>query len=218
MQGAHPPKLLNQIKLEFPAEAKSKGIVGKCLVVMTVGVTGIPQDAGVIRCTDPVFAKYSLNAASQYRFAPASKLDGTPFAVRVKSDINFQLNDTKPAVPVRYRFLSEPDTAPTSPDTSGLYPLTKSVTPPVLTLIGDEGYGDEAFFTPGESACDVELTIDRKGKASDVGTVHCDKDSLEKPATETLLKSKFKPAILNGNAVPVRVTVHLQLADFPPIP
>ncbi len=220
MQGGHSARQLNRVEVEYPADARSKGMPGRCVLLVTADVTGMPQDAEIIHCTDPIFAQNSLKAASQCRFAPAAKRDGTPVAVRFMEDFYFGLDHGKAVIPVRYDFRSVPDTTPALPDAAGLYPLTKSMSPPTITLVGDEGsgggYGDTAFRIQGNGACDVELTIDKKGTPSDVGTVHCEKKVLEKLAAESLLKSKFKPAKLNGKTVPIRVTVHLQLPDSPP--
>ena len=80
----------------------------------------------------------------------------------------------------------------------------------------DEGYGEAAFPLKGNGACDIVLTINAKGKASDPVVTHCDRPALEKPAIESLLKSHYKPGQVNGKAVAIRTSIHLELADLSP--
>ena len=67
-------------------------------------------------------------------------------------------------------------------------------------------------------ACDVLLTISEKGKASEPKVAHCNRPELEKPAVESLLKSDYKPGMVNGKAVPMRGSIHLNYGDAPATP
>jgi hypothetical protein len=87
-----------------------------------------------------------------------------------------------------------------------------------MTSFVDEGYGDNAFMDAGKSACDIVLTISDKGKPSDPQVIHCERPALEKLAVQSLLKSHYKPGKMNGKAVPIRASVHLEYADAPTKP
>jgi TonB family protein len=212
-----PPRLLNHIEAEYPMDALKKGS-GMCLVALIVNAEGGPENVHVVRCTDPVFAKNSLSAASKYRFAPSTRPDGAPVQVSLSVEVTYRLDAGRPEVPIRCGFKTPPDTTSTAPDAAGVYPLTKLLDPPAMIGFADEGYGMAAFRVQGVGACDVVLKIDEKGKASDVGTVHCEKEFLDNPASESLLKSRYKPARLNGKPVPVRVSVHLELGEASSVP
>jgi hypothetical protein len=54
------------------------------------------------------------------------------------------------------------------------------------------------------------LTISTKGKAADPQIKHCERPELEKPAVESLLNSEYKPGMVNGKAVPMRASLHLE--------
>jgi len=45
---------------------------------------------------------------------------------------------------------------------------------------------------------------------------NCVRPALEKPAIESLLKSKYKPGMVNGNAVPMRASIHLEYGGDTP--
>jgi hypothetical protein len=93
-----------------------------------------------------------------------------------------------------------------------VYPLTKLCTPPAIIKFSDKGYGSTASFSP-TGACDIVLTISTKGKAADPQVTRCERPGLEKPAVESLLKSEYTPGMVNGKAVPMRVSVHLEYGD-----
>ena len=102
------------------------------------------------------------------------------------------------------------------PDADGVYPLTKQATSPVMTKFSNEGYATGKAGNIGNGACDMVLTINVKGNASDPQAVHCARPELEKPAVQSLLKSHYKPGKVNGNTVPMRAFIHIEYGQFPP--
>jgi hypothetical protein len=129
-----------------------------------------------------------------------------------KSDVNREVSK-----PIRYSFIPERGGA-SVPGADGVYPLTRDVTGPRVITFSDNGYGHLAFVHEGNSTCDVMLTISTKGKASDPQVTHCERPELEKPAVESLLKSEYKPGFVNGKAVPMRASIHLEYGDSPAKP
>jgi len=211
----NPPRPLNHVDAEFPPEARQKNINGRCMVALTVDAEGKPQDINVVRCTDPVFAQSSLYAVKKYRFKPATAQDGKPVTANISVEISFRRDGGRdPGLPIRCGFSSPPGISSSAPDADGVYPLTKMITPPTMEQFSDDGYGNVAFHLTGNGACDVVLTIDANGKPFNEQVPHCEKTVLELPAARSLLKSRYKPGSVNGNAVPVRVSVHLELGEF----
>jgi hypothetical protein len=214
----NPPYPLNQVEAEFSAEARAKGINGRCLISVTVGVNGLPQEIKPVRCTDPSFEKNSLSAASKYRFKPATTQEGTPVSYTTAVEINYRLNNSDSLViPVRWGFSSPPGITTADAGADGVYLLTRRSIPPVVTRFVDSGYGNAAFISlEGNGACDVVLTISTKGKATDPKVTHCEHSNLEKPAIASLLNSKYKPGSVNGVGVPMRVSIRLELGGDSP--
>ena len=206
-----PPRPLNSVEAEFPADGRTKEISGRCAISLTVDLAGKPEDPKVVRCSDPAFEKNSLDAAAKYRFKPATRNDGTPVAVQIFITVSYMRSGAGfPAAKVRYGVFSPPGTTSDSPDADGVYPLTKSMTAPAITKFSDEGFGDAAFMFPGNASCIVVLTINAKGKPSNPSITQCYKSGLEKPAIASLLNSRYTPATVNGSPVPVRMSVRLQ--------
>ncbi len=69
-------------------------------------------------------------------------------------------------MPVRSGFLPLQGGA-SRPDSDGVYSYTREVTGPRVIEFADKGYGRLAFVHEGNSVCDILLTIDAKGRASD---------------------------------------------------
>lgn len=221
---AHPPVPLNSVELEFPAKAREKLLSGVCFVSVTVDTQGNPQDLAIVRCSDPLFEQNSLDAASKYRFKPAVDAKGKPLAVKITIEINFKLGAAGgpygrvPEPLLKYGFSTPPGLTSLAPDAHGVYPLSKSIEAPKITNFVDSDFSGTALRFPTNLACDVVLTVDQKGRPSSPQVIHCDQQALEKPATDSLLHSRFKPGTLNGKPVPVRLLVHLFYGGFVPQP
>jgi len=216
----HQPIPTNQPEAEMPAEAQQKRNSGICVISMVVGINGIPQDFEVVRCSDPVFAPNSLAAVAKYRFKPAVDQNNKPVPVKVSIQISFKFfaGGREPEVLIKYVLAAPPGVTSPGPDANGVYPLSKTMDAPAITKLVDDGFGNAAMLFDDGVACDVVLTIDRKGKPSDPQVTHCDKPILATSAVATLLKSRFEPGRISGEAIPVRASIHLVFAGFAPIP
>jgi hypothetical protein len=124
-----------------------------------------------------------------------------------KSEINQQLSK-----PIRSAFIPQLGGA-SVPDSDGNYSLTRNATGPRVIKFSDEGYGKMAFSHDGNSVCDIVLSVDLKGRPEDPQVSHCERPELEKPAIDSLLKSEYKPGFVNGKAVPMRATIHLEYGE-----
>jgi TonB family protein len=217
-----PPVPIKWVEARFSDEARRNKISGRCLVSIIVDTNGNPQDLKIVRCMDPSFEQTSLEAVQQYRFKPATTQDGQPVAVSIYLVINYVwYNGFKRPIDmqIRYGFSAPPGTLSTEPNANGVYSLTQAAFPPSMAAFSDEGYGELAFLSIKDtSACDILLTISAKGKASDPVVTHCVRPELEKPAIDSLLKSKYKPGSVNGKVVPMRANIHLEYGDVPAKP
>jgi hypothetical protein len=182
---------------------------------MIVDRKGVPESVHVIRCTDPVFAPMSLASTSRYRFQPATTADGRPVAVRISVEVNFQIDGGREInEPIRLGFGSPPGTVSSMPDANGIYTYSKAITPPAVIKFVDKGYSSTAFVREGNSPCELILTLDVKGKPVSAIPTGCEPQVLAQGAAKTLLASRYKPAVLGGSAIPVRVLVHLEYGEL----
>ena len=222
LKGLHAPVPISTPPAEFPAEARLKKLEGVCAILIVVDVQGNPQNPQVIRCSDTIFADNSIAALMTYKFKPAHTDDGKNFPVKLTIEVNFRLKSegpftvgTQPQAQLRYAFLSPPGMTSSDPGPDGVYPLSRLVTMPKMIRFVSKDFEEVAFRFPDGVGCRVVLTINAKGKPSDVQVINCDNAFLEKPAMSSVLRSKYEPARLNGKAVPVRATIHIVYDGFP---
>jgi TonB family protein len=84
-----PPKLLNGIQVDYPAEAKSKGICGKVYLRILISKTGCVDQALVIKGI-PGLDEAAIEAVKKLKFKPAKYL-GKPVATWINLPIPFEL-------------------------------------------------------------------------------------------------------------------------------
>lgn len=88
-----PPVLLRSVAAVYSEEARKKGITGTCVVSVIVDANGLPQDVKVSRSLGYGLDLQAINAVEQYRFKPATTLDGEPVPVLVSVEVRFRLYD-----------------------------------------------------------------------------------------------------------------------------
>jgi len=134
------PKMIRSANPSYPLDARIEVRNGKCAIGFTVGLTGKPEQAHVVRCSDSAFAQSSLDAVKQMRFEPARDSNGAAVAVPVSAEFKYGIETAHPIpIHVRYGFASPPGTTSTDPDANGVYPLTKVVIAPVISSYRDKG-------------------------------------------------------------------------------
>ena len=214
---ARPPVVLNQIEAKYPSKAAPSRLNGKCAVSAIVGADGVPKELKIVRCTDPVFEKNSLDTAAKYRFKPATNKVGTAVEVPITVEIDFRVqggHDTK--IRIHYSRSTPPGITSVEPTPDGVYPYSMKMAPPTLVSFADEGYGDAAFARPGSSGCDLVLTIDKKGRASSPESVHCETRGLDISIAHSLADSRFEPGKVDGKPIAVRMAMHIEFVGFFP--
>jgi TonB family protein len=64
------PKLLTQVRPEYPAEMRTSGTSGEVMVDLIVDKNGVVQNAFALSSTDKAFADAAVSAVSQWTFEP----------------------------------------------------------------------------------------------------------------------------------------------------
>lgn len=216
-KGIHAPVPITAPEAIMPPEARRSKKPGLCIVSLIVDVNGLPQNPTIIRCSDPMFEQNSLDAVRKYRFQPARRIDdGKPAPAKITVEISYAFNGRPgdPPSQVKYELSSPPGTTSFAPDAEGIYPLAKQMEYPRMTRWVSRGYSFAAMTGPDGTACSVLMVLDAKGKPKSAKAQTCDSSWLVKPAEESLMKSKFTPALLNGSPVPVRFVIKLVYEGF----
>jgi TonB family protein len=88
--GVSAPVLLNQVEAKYSNAARRAKYSGICKLSMIVDAQGMPQNVQVVEPLDYGLSENAVHAVNKYRFKPAMK-DGTPVAVMINVQVNFQL-------------------------------------------------------------------------------------------------------------------------------
>lgn len=228
MKTDHPPIPVggHLSEMRMPDEALRRGESGVCALTFVVDLDGNTQNIRLLRCTDAVFTQAAIDAVKKARFKPATKItDNHPFAASVRLTLNFGFDNhsrnIEPPPRLHLGFLV-PNEPPTSgPDAQGAFTLSHSFDAPnafpTIKKLVNDGFGKAAFALDDGAGCIVHLLIGKNGVPSDAQVTNCDDPILEKPAVDSLLQSRFTPAVLDGKPVPVRASVHLIATGFEPM-
>lgn len=83
------PKVLNEVRPEYPKEARDKKIEGKVVMDILVDQNGVVRTASIVD-GEKMFYPGALEAIKKFSFSPA-QVDGKPVAVKIRYTLRFQL-------------------------------------------------------------------------------------------------------------------------------
>ena len=211
-----PPSVISTVEAEFPQEAIASHKTGVCTVQIFVDIKGIPQEAKIVRCSDPIFEKNSLIAVEQYRFHPAVDQKGQPVGTQLRVVIEFSRygEPILPRTRIKYALETPPGVTSSDADANGVYPFSNAIEQPKLTEFSDQEFSRSAESIPGEAGCMVLFTITDKGKAADPQILQCNGVSLEKPVINSLLQSHYKAGKVKGKNVSVRALIRVTFGGY----
>lgn len=89
-QTMNDPVLVWAVEPRYTKEARKVKLQGFCVVGLTVGVDGNPQNVHVVRCLGMGLDENAVDAVKQYRFKPATE-NGKPVPMAVNVEVNFRL-------------------------------------------------------------------------------------------------------------------------------
>lgn len=84
------PQIIYKVVPKYPEAARKKGMEGRVIVKLWVGPKGNVRKAILMKSTDPIFDKPSLDAAMKYKFSPGMYRD-KPVSVWVIIPFNYRL-------------------------------------------------------------------------------------------------------------------------------
>ncbi len=88
--GIRGPCTLNHVDPQYPEEARKAKLSGSVVVALAINEKGGIDDVKVVRSSNRVFEQNAMDAARQWKFAPAIK-DGKPVAVQINAEMSFKL-------------------------------------------------------------------------------------------------------------------------------
>lgn len=85
------PKIKNEVRVEYPSEAKESGISGSVVLEVIIGKDGQVKAAKIVKGPGHGLDEAALKAITQFEFQPAFK-DKEPVAVKIQYTYRFKLD------------------------------------------------------------------------------------------------------------------------------
>jgi TonB family protein len=207
---------------------------GKVVLSVLVDETGKPRNIMFLKPLGSDLDKLALLIVTSDRFNPGTH-NGTPVVVAQTVELNMQAceeqtMENQGRTYYQLRLRSQPaqklGTLPQPPEeailtsnTNSLYatgnstPHTAhvggSVTAPVILISADPHYTPEAKEAWITGKCLVTLIVDQQGMPQNIRITRSLDPGLDQNAMDAVAKYRFKPAMRNGEPVPVLVSIEV---------
>jgi TonB family protein len=182
--GVTAPELVSETKPGYTPEAIQAGVAGAVEMTAVIDSNGTPTQIRVTRGLEPGLDRNAVAALAEWRFKPGMK-DGRPVNVLVTVQMTFTLRDPR------------------------IYDKeSKDVTAPVMLLEVKPSYTPDAIRDRIAGSVEVEGIVGVDGKLTGARVVRGLDAGLDRKAVEAAAQWTFKPATLEGRAVPYRVQLH----------
>jgi TonB family protein len=221
--GIREPKKLVHVDPVYPEIAKSARVQGVVIAEVVVGVDGAVTDARIIRAVADLDMA-ALDAIRQWRFTP-TLLNGQPVPVIMTVTVNFRLDadgNPRPFIPppppppppglqasVQAPPPPPPPPAPPAPPAPAYQEPVRvggNIKEPKKIKHVAPVYPPEAQESRLQGIVILEALIDPDGKVATARVIR-GVNGLDDAAVDAVLQWEFTPTLLNGQPVPVIMTV-----------
>jgi TonB family protein len=214
------PKKIKDVRPVYPASAQADGRQGIAIIEAQIGVDGTITSAKTIRSIGDDLDAAALDAVTQWRFTP-TLLNGVPVPVIMTVSVTFRLDSDGQVIPPpppppppagtvgsRVGAVPAPPDAPPPTWSPGDPPLRIGGAIKEPTKIKDV----KPVYPPIAQAARVsgivilEINVDQDGKVVDARVIR-PVALLDQAAIDAVLQWEYMPTLLNGQPVPVLMTV-----------
>ncbi len=231
--GVTAPEILPTNLPPIPAEECKKKVDGKVTLSLLVDTAGRPRNLMFVHPLGTDLDKLALRLVAAERFKPAMH-DGAPVVVAETVDVSMQacfeekedsagnkidqLRLRAGAVREYETQSHPPKNAVLAPDDSygkeseGAYHLERiggSVSVPVVLHVVDPRFSPEARKAKFSGICLLSVIVDAQGMPEDIRVIHVLGKGLDEKAAEAISSYRFKPAMKNGEPVPVQMAIEV---------
>lgn len=194
---------------------------GTALVGLVVGIDGTAQNIRLLKSSSSELGEVAVHVVAIDRFKPGVR-DGLPVPVAMQDKIEFSVCIGSPSkkrpeeVAAPLYLTSQPaqalgtaSTVPGFPPPPADLQSSKDIAPPSPLKMEEARYSDYARRQKISGVCTLKLTVDTDGLPQDIRVVQNLDPSLDWNAYEAVSKYRFKPAMKDGEPVPVQITVQV---------
>jgi len=188
-----PPKKIKDVRPEYPAQAKRDGIQGVIVLGCLIDEEGKVVETKPVKSI-PELEEAAVEAVRQWTYEP-TLLDGVPVRVAMTITVNFRLGDGGST--------SQP---PAGGGVTGPVRVGNGIDEPRKIKHVAPVYPEEAKRDGVQGVVLLECVLDAEGKVESVRVLR-GHPALEQAAVEAVQQWAYTPTVLNGQAVPVVLTI-----------
>jgi TonB family protein len=211
-------RLDRKVEPEYPTKARDAGIQGDVVLNILIGKNGKVKNITVVS-GDPVLAHAAVSAVKHWRYEPWAS-GGNNVETQTTATFHFVLAKGPMTCPGQepgaYRFLAD-----ARPDISGgiataqvppvatVFKVGGSVKPPRTIYAPDPEYSESARRHKQQGTGVLRLIVTPEGKVALVKAERVIGFGLDQKAVNAVCQWKFKPALKDGQPVPVEIEVEV---------
>jgi TonB family protein len=189
----------------YPDDAKKAGVQGIVVLHAIISKAGTVEQLQVVSGPEMLRAS-ALDAVRQWTYKPYL-LNGQPTEVETTINVNYTLVD--PVPPAEEQGPQDPGSASLTPRKVG-----GAVSAPTLAYQVSPQYTDQAKKAKLNGIVLLSLVVDAQGLPQNVRVVRGVGMGLDEKAIEAVKQYKFKPAMENGEPVPVQLNMEVNFKIF----
>ena len=201
------PELLSPLKPEYPKLAKLAGIEGTVYLKLLIDEKGNVEKIKVEQGVKDIIDEAALNAARKAKFSPAM-LNNKPVKVWVILPVAFKLDVDKKTEGklLKYDELGPPpsNVKVDDPDINAFIQTEKF---PEMIEAVTPVYPEEAKKNKINGKVYVKVLLDNEGNPKKAIVIKSDNEIFNQSAVDAAMKSKFTPAINNGEPIAVWIVL-----------
>lgn len=201
--------VISRVNPIYPPDAKSAGIQGTVVLAAIISKEGSVAQLRVVSGPQEL-QQSALDAVKQWTYRPYL-LNGQPTEVQTTITVNYSLESPS---------ASQAQGSAQQYNGTTLRKIGNGVSPPVAIYQVEPQFSEEARKAKFMGMVLVNLIVDESGSPQNVHVLRGVGMGLDEKAVEAIKQYKFKPAMENGNPVPVslNVEVNFQVFDKAPSP
>lgn len=218
-----PRRQINMVYPEYPHDALERGIKGTVVVDIAVNAAGDVSTAAVASGPQELRAS-AFKATLGLKFTPGQSTTAMKIAVDYTLTGNswgVRIGEARPNIgiqpPATRRDVDIVTTALRDPDATGAYRVGGNIRPPKKIKDAPPEYPAIAQQARVQGVVILEVRIDERGNVTDARPLRSI-PLLDQAAIDAVKQWQYEPALRNGVAVPIimTVTVNFTLRDNPP--
>ena len=188
--GLQLPRLVRPMPVVYPAQSGSEGVKGSCTLSLVIGPDGLPAKYRIVHSMGGAFDAAAIKAVSDSTFQPG-KIGGVPAAVWIDVWIPFRA-----------------DRSPSQPE---ILPLKHVDQPPMPVSAAEAAELHATGKAKFSGDVEVSVLVTEEGLPASLHVARPLGLGLDQKALDEVSQYHFKPAMKDGNPVPMRIDVRVSI-------